>query len=257
MRSGTSTAAAELGSVIGGLQGVRRRQRARLELGPPHVAWDVDAELERELAKNASTLEGARAARECGAGEELPIDFYFESAGALADRRLVDFLRAELGYDAEADDGRCQRPGTRPRARPGDARSLGLRDAPRRLSVRRLQVRRVVGDRQPVLPEAGSRAAAANERTVADDSLMEEMRAALKGDRERAEQRRRSPRPEKTCAGPARARCPGAAFSNGSASAATSPDPHPRMTQMGNGAGSLGARRSATAGVAAGPRRRL
>jgi hypothetical protein len=27
---------------------------------------------------------------------------------------------------------------------------------------------------------------------------MEEMRAALKGDRERAEQRRRSPRPEKT-----------------------------------------------------------
>ena len=33
---------------------------------------------------------------------------------------------------------------------------------------------------------------------MADDSLMEEMRAALKGDRERAEQRRRVPRPEKT-----------------------------------------------------------
>ena len=33
---------------------------------------------------------------------------------------------------------------------------------------------------------------------MADDSLMEEMRAALKGDRERAEQRRRSPRPQKS-----------------------------------------------------------
>lgn len=33
---------------------------------------------------------------------------------------------------------------------------------------------------------------------MADDSLMEEMRAALKGDRERAEQRRRVPRPQKT-----------------------------------------------------------
>jgi hypothetical protein len=32
---------------------------------------------------------------------------------------------------------------------------------------------------------------------VADDSLMEEMRAALKGDRERAEQRRRTPREDK------------------------------------------------------------
>ena len=38
---------------------------------------------------------------------------------------------------------------------------------------------------------------------MADDSLMEEMRAALKGDRERAEQRRRTARPEKTAPVPA------------------------------------------------------
>jgi hypothetical protein len=97
MRSGTSTAA-----VIGGLQGARARQRARLELGSPHVAWDVDTELQRELAKNASTW---RALERLGvqSGQELPVHFYFESAGTLADRRLAGFLRAELGYDAEAD----------------------------------------------------------------------------------------------------------------------------------------------------------
>ena len=38
---------------------------------------------------------------------------------------------------------------------------------------------------------------------MADDSLMEEMRAALKGDRERAEQRRRMLRPEKAMPAPA------------------------------------------------------
>ena len=102
MRSGMSTAAAELSAVIGGLQGVRKRQRARLELGSPHVTWDVDAELERACAKNAASW---KALERLGvrAGEERPLDFYFESAGSLADRRLVDFLRVELGYDAEAD----------------------------------------------------------------------------------------------------------------------------------------------------------
>ena len=102
MRSETSTAAADLGSVIGGLHGARRRRRARLELGSPHVTWDVDEALERELAKNVSTW---KALERLGvrSGQELPIHFYFESAGALADRRLADFLRAELGYDAEAD----------------------------------------------------------------------------------------------------------------------------------------------------------
>ena len=98
MRSEMSTAVADLGWVIG----ARRRRRARLELGSPHVPWDVDEVLERELAKNVSTWKaldrlGVRS------GKELPIDFYFESAGALADRRLADFIRAELGYDAEAD----------------------------------------------------------------------------------------------------------------------------------------------------------
>ena len=38
---------------------------------------------------------------------------------------------------------------------------------------------------------------------MTDDSLMEEMRAALKGDRERAEQRRSMPRPEKSVPVPA------------------------------------------------------
>jgi hypothetical protein len=114
MRSEMSTAAAELGAVIGGLQGVRKRQRARLELGSPHVAWNVEAELERALAKNADTW---KALERLGVrtGEERPLDFYFESAGALADRRLVDFLRLELGYEAEADgDGVSGR--TPPRA---------------------------------------------------------------------------------------------------------------------------------------------
>lgn len=102
MRSGMSAAAAELGAVIGGPQGAGKRRRARLELGSPQVGWDVDAELERALAKNASTW---KALERLGvrSGEELPLDFYFESAGALADRHLVDFLRRELGYDAEAD----------------------------------------------------------------------------------------------------------------------------------------------------------
>src|SRR5580765_1851438 len=101
MSSGMSTAA-EVDAVIGGQEGVRKRGRARLEPGSPHVAWDVDAELERGLAKNAASW---RALERLGvrAGEERPLDFYFESAGALADRRLVDFLRVELGYDAEAD----------------------------------------------------------------------------------------------------------------------------------------------------------
>jgi hypothetical protein len=102
MRSGMSTAAAELGAVIDGLQGARKRQRARLELGSPHVTWDVEAELERAVAKNASTW---KALERLGvrSGEERPLDFYFESAGALADRRLVDFMLVERGYDAEAD----------------------------------------------------------------------------------------------------------------------------------------------------------
>jgi hypothetical protein len=102
MRSGMSTAAAELGAVIGGLQGARKRQQTRLELGSPHVVRHVDAEVERELAKNAATW---KALERLGVrtGEERPLHFYFESAGARADRRLVDFLCGELGYDAEAD----------------------------------------------------------------------------------------------------------------------------------------------------------
>lgn len=102
MRSGTSTAAADPGSVIGVLQGARRRRRARLELGSAHVAWDPEAALDHQLAKNAVTWE---ALERLGIrpGCELPVDFYFESAGALADRRLADFLRADLGYDAEVD----------------------------------------------------------------------------------------------------------------------------------------------------------
>jgi hypothetical protein len=97
MRSGTSTAA-----VIDGLHGARKRQRARLELGSPNVTWDIDAELERALAKNAATW-GALERLGIREGQELPIHFYFESAGALVDKRLAGFLRSELGYDAEAD----------------------------------------------------------------------------------------------------------------------------------------------------------
>jgi hypothetical protein len=102
MRSGMSTAAAEPGALIGGGHGARGRRQARLELDPPHVTWDFEAELERELAKNASTW---KALERLGVrtGQELPLHFYFESAGKRADRELAGFLRGELGYDAEAD----------------------------------------------------------------------------------------------------------------------------------------------------------
>src|SRR5262249_29194337 len=101
-RSGMSTAAAELGAVIGGGHGARDRRQARLELDSPHVTRDFDAELKRELAKNVSTWE---ALERLGVrrGQELPLHFYFESAGTRADRELAGFLRSELGYDAEAD----------------------------------------------------------------------------------------------------------------------------------------------------------
>ena len=103
MRSGMSTAAAELDAAVGGLEEDRKRRRALHKVGSPHVPWNVEAELERQLPKNASSW---KALERLGvrAGEERPLDFYFETAGALADRRLVDFLCGELGYDAEADD---------------------------------------------------------------------------------------------------------------------------------------------------------
>ena len=103
MRSGMSTATAELGAAIGGLEEEQKRRQALLEAGSPHVTWDVDAELDRKLAKNAASW---KALERLGvrAGDERPVDFYFETAGALADRHLVDFLRGELGYDVEADD---------------------------------------------------------------------------------------------------------------------------------------------------------
>jgi hypothetical protein len=98
MRSGMSTAAAELDAVIGGLQGVRKRQRARLELGSPHVAWDVEAELERALARNADTWkalerlgvrtgEGGRWTSTSRAQGRLPTAASSTSSASSSDRR--------------------------------------------------------------------------------------------------------------------------------------------------------------------------
>lgn len=63
--------------------------------------------------------------------------------------------------------------------------------------MRRLPVRRLVCHGRPLVAQRRSLARSREQRSVADDSLMDEMRAALKGDRERAEQRRRMPQEEK------------------------------------------------------------
>ena len=65
-------------------------------------AWHADEVLARQSAENAETWEMLQRLG-VSEGNELPLEFVYESGGPAADRVLAEFLRSEAGYRAEVD----------------------------------------------------------------------------------------------------------------------------------------------------------
>jgi hypothetical protein len=118
-----------------------RRDAGRAEEGANVRRLPEDL-LPGELVQNATTW---AALRRLGVrdGTELPLTFFFETAGAEADHELAEFLRGEWVDTAARTHAR------RPRR-------LGQADAVRGLRARRLRLRRVGRDR-PLRQPAGRR----------------------------------------------------------------------------------------------------
>ena len=104
-----------------------------------------DEVISAEIAQNAKSW---AVLRRLGVrdGDELPLVFYFETAGSRADRELAGFLRSEAGYKIVIEpDGLT---GWTPRSHSAVPRSTtGSEAALRELRARGLRLRRLDGDR--------------------------------------------------------------------------------------------------------------
>ena len=98
-READSTAPArKRGGVFAGLLGSARTER------PVDACPHPDELIARERARNALTW-ASLARLGIAEGAELALDFFYETAGVDADRKLAAFLRCEAGYEVviEAD----------------------------------------------------------------------------------------------------------------------------------------------------------
>jgi hypothetical protein len=75
---------------------VKVRRRARVGI-PARTSWHPEDLLERELAQNAKTW-AALQRLGVGEGSEIPLDFFFQTAGPDADRKLAEYLRSLTDY---------------------------------------------------------------------------------------------------------------------------------------------------------------
>ena len=104
-------------ALLDSLRLARRFVTARRQAGAEVAAqasWHPEDLLEREFAQNAKTW---AALQRLGVheGSELPLDFFFQTAGPDADRKLAEFLRSLAGYQIVVEpDGVSGR--TRPMA---------------------------------------------------------------------------------------------------------------------------------------------